>query len=111
MASLAAAHKGYLYQDIVTAYFLARSLVEPVQSTTVDAKFHSADRFDDLLSVGTDRTKIRRQFRPIAKFFCRYWLWVRQTERTVLGRESSRWMDSSSLSVNSSERFVIKPAR
>jgi hypothetical protein len=63
MASLAAAHKGYFYQDIATAYFLARSLVEPVQSTTVDAKFHAADRFDDLLSVGTDRNKIRRQFK------------------------------------------------
>lgn len=63
MASLTAAHKGYFYQDIATAYFLARSLVEPVLSTTVDAKFHTADRFDDLLSVGTDRNKIRRQFK------------------------------------------------
>ncbi|MDF9828462.1 hypothetical protein M2103_001836 [Ereboglobus sp. PH5-5] len=63
MANLAAAHKGYFYQDIVTAYFLARSLVERVQSTTVDAKFHAYDRFDDLLSVMDDGTKVRRQFK------------------------------------------------
>lgn len=63
MASLAAAHKGYFYQDIVTAYFLARSLVEGVQSTTVDAKFHASDRFDDLFVVRDDGTKVRRQFK------------------------------------------------
>ena len=63
MASLAAAHKGYLYQDIATAYFLARSLVESVQFTTVDAKSHAGDRFDDLLSVSDGGTKVRRQFK------------------------------------------------
>jgi len=63
MARLAAAHKGYFYQDIVTAYFLARSLVERVRSTTVDRKFHVGDRFDDLMSVGTDGNKVRRQFK------------------------------------------------
>lgn len=63
MASLAAAHKGYFYQDIVPAYFLASSLVDRVRSTTVDAKFHVGDRFDDLLSVGTDGKKVRRQFK------------------------------------------------
>ena len=54
MGSLAAAHKGYFYQDIVTAYFLARSLVEPVRSTMVDAKLHGDDRFDDLLITADD---------------------------------------------------------
>ena len=63
MASLTAAHKGYFYQDIATAYFMARSLVESVQSTTVDAKFHANDRFDDLLCVGNDGGKVRRQFK------------------------------------------------
>ncbi|MEJ0090562.1 MAG: hypothetical protein WDM80_12580 [Limisphaerales bacterium] len=63
MASLAAAHKGYFYQDVATAYFLARSLVESVRSTTVDAKSHASDRFDDLLSLGDDGTKVRRQFK------------------------------------------------
>lgn len=57
MASLAAAHKGYFYQDIASAYFLARSLVEPVRSTTVDAKFHTDDRFDDLLIIADNRTE------------------------------------------------------
>lgn len=63
MGNLAAAHKGYFYQDIVTAYFLAWSLVERVQSTTVDAKFHASDRFDDLFVVWDDGTKVRRQFK------------------------------------------------
>jgi len=63
MASLAAAHKGYFYQDIATAYFLARSLVESVRYTTVDARFHTDDRFDDLLIVANDGKKVRRQFK------------------------------------------------
>ena len=63
MASLTAAHNGYFYQDIATAYFLAQSLVERVRSTTVDAKFHAGDRFDDLLVVGKDGNKVRRQFK------------------------------------------------
>ncbi len=63
MASLAAAHKGYFYQDIVTAYFLARSIVEQVRGTTVDAKLHTDDRFDDLLVVMNDEKMIRRQFK------------------------------------------------
>lgn len=63
MTSLAAAHKGYFYQDIATAYFLARSLVERVRSTTVDAKFHADDHFDDLLVVGEDGNNVRRQFK------------------------------------------------
>ena len=37
--------------------------MEPVQSTTVDAKFHVADRFDDLLSRGESGTRVRRQFK------------------------------------------------
>ena len=61
MASLAAA--GYLFQDIATAYFLAKSLVGPVRSTTVDAKFHKDDRFDDLLITETYRRRVRRQFK------------------------------------------------
>lgn len=63
MSSLAAAHKGYLYQDIATAYFLAQSLVEGVQSTTVDAKIHPSDRFDDLLTTADNGNKVRRQFK------------------------------------------------
>lgn len=76
MASLAAAHRGYFYQDIATAYFLARSLVESVQSTTVDAKFHVGDRFDDLLSRRKCGSKVRLQFKhsESAKVFERSFL-------------------------------------
>lgn len=63
MASLAAAHKGYFYQDIASAYFLARSLIEPVRSTAIDTKFHADDRFDDLFIVANDGMKVRRQFK------------------------------------------------
>ncbi|MBL9192879.1 MAG: hypothetical protein JNJ82_11045 [Opitutaceae bacterium] len=63
MSSLAPAHKGYLYQDIATAYFLAVSLVEPVRSTTIDAKFNPDDRFDDLLVTRGDGERVRRQFK------------------------------------------------
>lgn len=76
MASLTAAHKGYFYQDIATAYFLALSLVESVRATTVDAKFHVDDRFDDLLSVREDGIKVRRQFKhsELGKVFERSFL-------------------------------------
>lgn len=63
MATLGPAHKGYLYQDIASAYFLGRSLVEPVRTTTVDWKFHPDDRFDDLLVVQDDGRRVRRQFK------------------------------------------------
>jgi hypothetical protein len=63
MATLGPAHKGYLYQDIASAYFLSRSLFEPVHSTTVDWKFHPDDRFDDLLVVQEDGRRVRRQFK------------------------------------------------
>jgi integrase len=63
MGSLAAAHKGYLYQDIATAYFLARGLVDPVWVTTVDWKFHPDDRFDDLLVAQEDGRRVRLQFK------------------------------------------------
>ncbi len=63
MANLGAAHKGYLYQDIATAYFLATSLVDPVREISVDYKRHAADRFDDLSIVETNATQLRRQFK------------------------------------------------
>lgn len=63
MPTLGPAHKGYLYQDIASAYFLGRSLVEPVRATTVDWKFHVSDRFDDLLVLQSDGRRVRRQFK------------------------------------------------
>jgi hypothetical protein len=63
MANLGAAHKGYLYQDIATAYFLATALVDPVSEISVDYKRHAADRFDDLSIVEANATQLRRQFK------------------------------------------------
>lgn len=80
MASLAAAHKGYLYQDIATAYFLAKGLVETAQSFTVDAKFHPDDRFDDLLVAETHRRRFRRQFK--------YSEYAKQFERSCLSSDN-----------------------
>lgn len=75
MASLVAAHRGYFYQDIASAYFLASSLVDSVRYITVDTKFNADDRFDDLLIVANDGKKVRRQFKhsdsPIA-FECSF---------------------------------------
>lgn len=48
-----------------------------------------------------------RAFRPFAKIFFRYSLWVRQTDWTVSGCESSCLIEASSLSANSSDRLVI----
>ncbi len=63
MANLGAAHKGYLYQDIATAYCLATALVDGVGSLTVDYKYHPGDRFDDLCLFAVDGTCRRRQFK------------------------------------------------
>jgi hypothetical protein len=63
MANLGAAHKGYLYQDIATAYFLATALIDPVRSVSVDHKYHLADRFDDLCVFDEDGTRRRHQFK------------------------------------------------
>lgn len=49
--------------------------------------------------------------RLFAKIFFRYSLWVRQTDWTVSGIESSCLIDASSLSASSSDCFVMKPAR
>lgn len=59
---LSPAHRGYEYQDVATAYFLARSIPEPVDGVTVDHKVHPDDIFDDLtIRAGTD--VVRRQFK------------------------------------------------
>ena len=86
MGSLAAAHKGYFYQDIVTAYFLARSLVEPVRSTTVDAKLHGDDRFDDLLITADDGKAVRRQFKMIIQAVPPYLAAIFEREEIFLRR-------------------------
>jgi len=59
---LAAAHRGYIYQDLATAYFFAIELVDRFVTITVDRKVYPGDRFDDLTirkTVGV----VRRQFK------------------------------------------------
>ena len=48
LKSLGAAHRGYNYQDLVTACHFALALVGDFESITVDRKFFDQDRFDDL---------------------------------------------------------------
>ncbi len=46
--NLGSAHRGYIYQDVVTAYFMALCLANQSGTLTVDRKFFDEDRFDDL---------------------------------------------------------------
>lgn len=59
---LSAAHRGYAYQDLVTAYLLVRSLVERFEAVVVDRKVVDDDRFDDI-EVTAAGTRIRRQLK------------------------------------------------
>lgn len=60
--ALAAAHRGYAYQDLVAAYLLVRALVERFESVVVDRKIVDDDRFDDI-EVATSGARIRRQLK------------------------------------------------
>lgn len=62
MGSLSAAHRGYAYQDLVTAYLLVRALVQRHEAVIVDRKTVEDDRFDDL-EVTANGTRIRRQLK------------------------------------------------
>lgn len=46
--SLGPAHRGYQYQDLLTAYHFAWCLTHDIKSITVDRKLYANDRFDDL---------------------------------------------------------------
>lgn len=59
---LGKAHRGYIYQDIATAYFMASCLVEQSGTLIVDRKLVDDDRFDDL-SIQNERGFVRRQFK------------------------------------------------
>ena len=62
---LGSAHRGYLYQDVVTAYFFARGLYDSATGITVDRKEYKGDIFDDLtVQIGNRCT--RRQFKSSA---------------------------------------------
>lgn len=60
--NLMAAHRGYIYQDVVTAYFMALCLANQSGILTVDKKLFPGDRFDDL-GIHDSRGYIRRQFK------------------------------------------------
>jgi len=55
------AHRGYAYQDLVSAFILADGLVKG-HRTTVDTKVHALDIFDDLCTQDQHRL-IRRQLK------------------------------------------------
>ncbi|MBP7407614.1 MAG: NACHT domain-containing protein [Flavobacteriales bacterium] len=65
MSSLSAAHRGYLVQDVLTAYILAESLVNGYEAVTVDRKKVAGDKLDDLEITTTGHTS-RRQLKTSA---------------------------------------------
>ena len=62
MNGLKAAHKGYQYQDLLTAYVLAETLARRYDSITIDKKLVNDDRFDDLEIIWKER-RVRRQIK------------------------------------------------
>jgi len=58
---LSGAHRGYAYQDLVTAYLLANALLKDL-TVIVDVKTHPADLFDDI-STKDQNHQVRRQFK------------------------------------------------
>ncbi len=63
--ALAAAHRGYAYQDLVAAYLLVRALVERFESVVVDRKIVDDDRFDDI-EVAASGARFRLQLKSSA---------------------------------------------
>ena len=63
--SLAAAHRGYAYQDLVTAYLLNCCLVQRYEAVVVDRKAVDDDRFDDIEITASGR-RTRRQIKSSA---------------------------------------------
>jgi hypothetical protein len=55
---LAPAHTGYMYQDLVTAYFMAQGLIDDFD-LRVDKKQFEGDIFDDLHLVGRRRMQLK----------------------------------------------------
>jgi hypothetical protein len=58
IVGLAPAHTGYMYQDLVTAYFMAQALIERFD-LRVDKKQFEGDIFDDLHLVGRRRIQLK----------------------------------------------------
>ncbi|MGF9977315.1 AAA family ATPase [Viridibacillus arvi] len=60
--ALNAAHKGYIYQDLVTACFFVRSIVDGYDEIAVDKKYFKGDALDDITTY-KDGKSIRSQFK------------------------------------------------
>lgn len=58
--ALAAAHRGYAYQDLLTAYLLLQGLVTGFDEIIIDKKLVNDDRFDDVETRVAGR-RLRRQ--------------------------------------------------
>ncbi len=59
---LKAAHRGYHFQDIATAYLLVCSLTDAYDSVVVDRKIVQGDNLDDC-EVNREGARVRRQFK------------------------------------------------
>ncbi|WP_291915183.1 ATP-binding protein [Limnohabitans sp.] len=62
---LAAAHRGYVYQDLLTAYLLVQGLISGFNQIVVDKKVVEDDRFDDVETCISGR-RLRRQIKSSA---------------------------------------------
>ncbi|MCI4621419.1 hypothetical protein AT960_11115 [Priestia megaterium] len=60
--ALNAAHRGYVYQDLVTACFFVQSIIHNYDSVAVDKKFFKGDSLDDLTLFKNNKSE-RRQFK------------------------------------------------
>jgi len=63
MGSLTAAHRGYEYQDLLSAYRLVDLLLGKIAQVHIDEKLFADDRFDDLTTVAPDGRRERTQFK------------------------------------------------
>lgn len=63
MTGLAAAHRGYEYQDLMAACRLVDVVLETTHAVLVDEKLFTGDRFDDLTAQDADEGRERTQFK------------------------------------------------
>ncbi len=61
--SLAAAHRGYEYQDLLVAYRLVDVVLGSVREIKCDEKLFEGDRFDDLTTLDSEGRRERVQFK------------------------------------------------
>lgn len=63
MTGLTAAHRGYEYQDLMTACRLVDVVLGTAHGVLVDEKLFTGDRFDDLTAYDSDDGRERAQFK------------------------------------------------